>query len=68
MFGGHVQGVVPVSSPKAVNIVATDLIKSGQLLNQKMFQYGSGINIIVLCAQQISLPGIPQGIDLCSSV
>ena len=36
-FGGHIQGVVPIGSPKSVDIMVTYLVKGCQLLDEKMF-------------------------------
>ena len=39
--------------------MAADLIKSGQLLDQKMLQNTSGINLAVFCPEQAALPRVP---------
>ena len=67
IFCCHIQGIVPVSSAKTVNIMNTYIIKSGKLLDQNVLQNTSGIYLTVFGALFISICVIPESINFCAA-
>ena len=47
VLGGHVERVVPVGAPQAVEVMGAHLVKCGELLDEQMLQNGAGIHAAV---------------------
>ena len=61
--GGHIQGIVPVGPPQAVEVVLAHIVEGGELLQQQMFQQGAAVDLPGFGALPAALFGGPGLVD-----
>ena len=63
----HIQSIVPVCTSHAIDVMAANFKKPGQVLNEQVFQDGSNIDFSLLRPQVIAVSFFPKFVHFCAA-